>query len=295
MKTTGWRRFSGLANGFTLIEMIGVMAIMAILASVLVPNGLRTLDRAAVNAEAQTLHNLGEQVKLFLKVNGVAPAPATWAQDLGPFADISPVDITTNKRQMVRVLIYEPVLPAAPQRALILSSMRPGLALPVAADLNTVARFDDVWGTADRAIPAVGIDNWAGWAPWRATDGGGDFLVIERVNLAAIYHTDLQDLTITLNNLTGRPVVPPATALAAVSTTYVVVWANGDTPTTGTIAATKNRVLDATALPRSLHPRDRIDLYRVDPVPAGTPPDYSYVLSTQSRTFDFIGTTWIPQ
>ena len=33
-------------GGFTLIEMIGVLAIMAILASVIVPNALRTMDQA---------------------------------------------------------------------------------------------------------------------------------------------------------------------------------------------------------------------------------------------------------
>ena len=54
-------------KGFTLIEMIGVLAIMAILAAVITPNALRTLDRAAIRAEADTLHNLGDQVKNFLK------------------------------------------------------------------------------------------------------------------------------------------------------------------------------------------------------------------------------------
>ena len=40
------------AAGFTMLELIGVMAVIAILSAVIVPNGLRALDRAAISAEA---------------------------------------------------------------------------------------------------------------------------------------------------------------------------------------------------------------------------------------------------
>ena len=76
---------------FTLIEMIGVMAIMAILgAAVIVPNGLRVMDRAAVSAEQQTLANLGKQSVKFLGDIGSPPAVATWATDIATYSDLQP-------------------------------------------------------------------------------------------------------------------------------------------------------------------------------------------------------------
>ena len=282
MKTS--RLLQRCAAGFTMLELIGVMAVIAILSAVIVPNGLRALDRTAISAEAQTLRNLGEQVKQYLKFYGTGPGAATWTQDVGRYADLSPADILTNKRQMARSYIYEPV--ATPQRVLILSSMRSGLVLPVTSDLNTVARFDHVWNTADRQVPATGVNAWAGWAPWRATGGGGDFLVMERVNLAPVYNTDLQSFTVTLNNKTPIVATPTAPAVSATNASYVIVLANGTVQARVTVAASASVVLSP------LHPRDRIDLYRVT---SGGSPDSSYVLSTTGKTFDFNGTNWLPQ
>ena len=66
------------AAGFTLIEMIGVLAIMGILAGVLVPNALRAIENAAVAAEVKTLHGLGDQVRTYLRTQGTPPPVATW-------------------------------------------------------------------------------------------------------------------------------------------------------------------------------------------------------------------------
>jgi prepilin-type N-terminal cleavage/methylation domain-containing protein len=289
MKTTPAQPFYIRREGFTLLEMIGVIAVMAILAATITPNALRMLDRAAVRAEVDTLHNLGEQTKLFLQAKGWAPGlnptlPApTWDQDLGTFADISSADIVTNKRQIARSYIYEPaVLP--PKRALLLSSMRTGLALPVAANLNTTALFDNVWNTADGTVPLAG-GSWAGWAAWRATLNGnaGDYLIIERINLASIYNTDLQSLTITLNNkgstaVSYNLVLADGTSQAAVNIPAPVL------PSTTTVVILSNR-----------RPKERINLYRSA---AGVNLDYSYVLTTTSsgKTFDFnTATNWTPQ
>ena len=60
-------------DGFTLIELIGVLAIMTILAGVIAPNALQSIERAAIRAEHQTLANLGEQVELYLRDQGALP------------------------------------------------------------------------------------------------------------------------------------------------------------------------------------------------------------------------------
>jgi prepilin-type N-terminal cleavage/methylation domain-containing protein len=257
--------------GFSLIELIGVLAIMAILASVIGPNTLRSLDRAAIRAEAQTLENLGEQVKLYLRSAGTAPTPTNWTTSVASYADISPADIATNRRRMNRVYLTDPASTPT-QRVLILSSMRAGLNLPSAANINTAVRFQDIWQTVDGALPTA--ISWSGWLAWNAVGNSADYLLIERVNLSPVYNTDLQSLALTLNNK------------GAAVASYNLVLANG------TVQAAVNVPAGGTAILSNQHPRDRINLYRAA---GGVTLDYSYVLSKTGRTFDFNGTAWIPQ
>lgn len=288
MKTRPHQPTSYRQTGFTLVEMIGVLAIMAILAAAIAPNALRVLEREAVRSEATTLHSIGEQVKVFLKTNGWPPglnpniaARLSWDQDLWKFVDMSPADLLTNKRQMNRAYIYE--TGASPRRVLILSSMRTGLALPTAANLNSLALFDNVWNTVDGALPTAAGTSWAGWAAWRNTLGGttGDYLVIERVNLAPIYNTDLKSLTVILNNKGTVPV------------SYNVVLADGTNQIALNLPAPIAPATTTTANV-TLRPKDRINLYRSA---NGVNQDFSYVVSINStgQTFNFnAGTNWTP-
>jgi prepilin-type N-terminal cleavage/methylation domain-containing protein len=267
-------------RGFTLIEMIGVLAIIAILAGVLAPNALRSIERTAVNAEAQTLRTLGSHVKLYLRDQGTPPTPANWTIALGSYTDLSPGDLATNKRQIGRVYLTDPAtIPT--QRVIILSSMRAGLALPTAANINTAVRFQDIWQTTDGAVPTA--LSWAGWAAWAAVANSGDFLVIERINLLPVYNTDLQTLSITLNNKT-----PPAPAAGATAASYSLTLADGSSVPPVTLSAGASVTL-------TRRPKDRINLYRAV---GGVSLDSSYVLSsnnTSNQTYDFNGSTWTPK
>lgn len=272
MKTAQTSAFLRRARlGFTLIEMIGVLAVIAIVASIITPNALRAIDRAAVTAETQTMHNLGEQVKLYLRDQGTVPTSATWTTAIGGYADISPADIATNKRRIGRVYLTDPAT-VPTQRVIILSGMRTGLALPTAANINNAVRFQDIWATADGAIPTA--ISWAGWSAWSAVAGSGDYLRIERVNLTPVYSTDLQSLTITLNNR------------GAATASYNIVLADGTSQPAVNIPAS------GTAILSNRRTKERFNLYRAA---AGVTLDYSYVLSSTGKTFDFNGTNWIPQ
>ena len=259
------------AAAFTLIEMIGVLAIMAIVASVLVPNALRSMDRAAVRAEAETLAALGEQTKLYLKVNATVPTPANWTTALGSLADLAPVDIATNKRAMARTYLLDPAAVPAP-RVMILSSMRVGLALPTAGAITSAAQFQELWQTPDNTVPAT--TSWGGWSAWNAVSVSGEYLLIERVNLLPIYATELLNVTLTLNNRgTG-------------SASYDLVLPSGANQNPVSVAASSSVVLTG------LFPRTRLNLYSDA---SGGTLNYTYVVAAVGRTFDFDGTNWIPQ
>jgi len=260
----------GRNKAFTLIELIGVLAIMAILAGVIAPNALRALDRAAVNTEFTSLGNLGDELKLYLRDQGVAPTSANWTTTLASYADLSPANLATNKKGVARLYLTDSATNPT-QRVLILSSMRQGLALPAAANIATAAAFQQIWQTADGSIPPA--SSWNGWNAWSTVANSGNYLVIERVNLISVYDTDLESLTLTLNNRGGA------------SASYNLVLANGTSQAAVNVAVGATVILTET-------PRIRLNLYRG---PGGATLDYSYVVSTTGKTFDFNGTDWIPQ
>jgi prepilin-type N-terminal cleavage/methylation domain-containing protein len=255
---------------FTLIELVGVLAIMAILASVIAPNALTALDRAAASSEAQTLASLGGQVKLVLASAGTAPTAANWTTTLASYADLSPAAIAANPRGVARVYLTDPAANPTP-RVLILSSLRGKLALPTAANISTAAAFQQIWQTADGSVPPA--TSWTGWNAWSAVAGSGNLLVIQRVNLQSVYASSLQSLPATLNNR------------GAAAASYQLVLANGTAQATVNVAAGATVVL-------SRHPQDCLNLYSAA---GGAGLNYSYVFSTTGKTFDFDGTNWLPQ
>lgn len=267
MKTPRPSFLRRLSAGFTLVEMIGVMAILAIMAGILTPNVLRSIERASVVAEQQTLGKLGGQVKKYLHDYGFVPAVGTWDTNIATYSEVSVLDIRTNKRQNNRVYLLDPD-PAAPQeRAIILSSMRAGMALPTSANINTALRFAALWDTVDGQVPSA--VSWGGW-----TAQAAEYLIIERINFKSEYRT------IVLQNTSNvLPAIPA-------SVSYGVQPPQGPLQPGVTIIAGGSTTL-------RLVPNMRLNLY------LGTTPatgiDYSYVVNTTPKKFDFNGSHWIPQ
>jgi prepilin-type N-terminal cleavage/methylation domain-containing protein len=260
----------GQTAGFSLIEMIGVMAVMAILASTIAPNVVRSLDRAAVRAEEETLRALGEQAKLYLRDSTTPPSNGAWDAQLATYASLSPFDVLNNRRQMQRVFVNDPT--AANQRALLLSSMHNGTALPSVATIqnNFAGIWNWVWNTATNPRPP-------GFAAATWTADKIPYLVIERINFAPVYRTDLQAFTVTLRNRN-------AAGGAAVS--YRLTRANGTSPGTINIPANSSVAL------APLYTKDQIALFRAA---GGATFDFTYVVSTTGRTLEYHAGAWLIQ
>ena len=150
--------------------------------------------------------------------------------------------------------------------------MRAGLAVPVAADIASAAQFQAIWQTADQTVPPT--TSWGGWSAWSAVANSGESLLVERVNLLPIYSTELAAVTITLNNR------------GAGTTSYNLVLPSGANQAVVNVVAGGNVVLSG------LLPRTRLNLYRAA---AGATLNYTYVVGSAGRTFDFDGANWIPQ
>jgi prepilin-type N-terminal cleavage/methylation domain-containing protein len=236
---------------FTLIEMIGVMAIMAILAATLVPVSLRTIEGAAVKAEAASLKELAQQIKFYARDIGALPGAGTWTADLtGPtrYTSLNATEVQTNIRKTQRLYVPD----VANQRALIISGMRSGVALPTSGQV--LASFQAVWDTPPGSVPAS-----AGWAAWNGSNA--EFLLIERVNC----RSELQTFPIGLKNASGTA-----------SASYLVA-SSGSNPT----------LLPGENSTEQLRSGDRIRLFR-----QGAVLDYTYIVGTRGASLEFNGTTW---
>ena len=242
------------------------MAIMAILATVMVPNVLRSIERAAVRAEAETVSNLGEQAMLYLRDTAAPPTSANWNTVLGTYASLSPADILTNRRQMQRVYVPDPV--AANQRALLISSMRNGAPLPSVAIVQ--ANFAGIWNWVYNSVtnqrpPGFAAASW----PPEITD---TFLVIERVNFAQVYRTDLASYTVILQN---QSVAPTSRTVS-----FRVLNPDGTTKSQGPMAPKPAATWQQTI---TLGAKERLNLY-TGAAYAGL--DYTYVGVSSEKTFD---------
>lgn len=258
-------------RGFSLIELIGVLAIITILAGVIAPNALRSIERAAVQAEGQSLEAIGDQVKLYLRDQGTLPTSINWTNTLAVYSELSPTELAINRRQNARVFLLDPATFPA-ERAILLSSMRTGLNLPSSGNINSAARFQDLWNTPEGTLPGPG--SWNGWNNWAKVANSQDFLVMERINLLPVYRTEFLSFTISLNNNSTAPC------------SYHLI------PASGAASSVVNVPAGATAILTNLRARDRVNLYRSS---GGSNLDYAYVVSDSGKTLDFDGTQWLPQ
>lgn len=253
-------------TGFTLIEMIGVMAILTIMAAVLTPNVLHSIERAAVRAESDNLHTLGQEIGYYLRDNSIGAVPSWptspgsqfatgWSVQLAGYSSLSATDIQVNRRGMYRLYVAD----ATNHRALLISSMRNGVTLPNTGVIT--ANFQGIWDAPDGTVPP-------GFVGWSAGAGGNiEYLVIERVSLASVFQTDLLTYDLYINNPNG-----PALSYKTV-------------PAVGAPSGVLPILPGVAGLKVSLRPRDRLNLYSDS---SGTILNFVYVVSNSPKVFTYM-------
>jgi prepilin-type N-terminal cleavage/methylation domain-containing protein len=118
--------------GFTLLEMIGVIAIMAIMAAVMAPSLVRSVDDAYGDAETENLaaiaQGLEDAVRRRKSIPG--PNPADWAAAIAAETDLPADKIRDNPRGFRRAIYFDPRFFTAANSAFAGYTQTVGLSAP---------------------------------------------------------------------------------------------------------------------------------------------------------------------
>lgn len=186
------------APGFTLIEMIGILAVIAILAVALIPILIKQMDQIAADREIKQLKTFADGLRQQVVKNRFIPDHTSWDSMIASNVGLSISQVRTNGRRVARAFLIDPnfqlqrsgesspsnppytqnvggsiIYPTSP-RLMILSSM--AQALPVSSGINNA--FNTIWNTEEGKVPADSA--WNGYQK-------GDDLKIQRIHLSDLF------------------------------------------------------------------------------------------------------------
>jgi type II secretory pathway pseudopilin PulG len=193
-------------TGFTLIEMVGILAILSILATIIISTTTSRLDFAAANLESTNLVNFATALQTSALRYRYIPGPTTaggtnWVQMIATELGTSPFLVNTNARNSRRVLLTDPnntlSLPYAQTgtgtgsnvpptvRLMILSTLGPAFpASLVDGPPANAPDFNVIWTNADGMFPT----NVSASNPLRSSwSGTGNDLKVQRLDLGASF------------------------------------------------------------------------------------------------------------
>ena len=191
--------------------MVGVLAVMAILAAALVPALIRQMDRIAGEQESAALKSFGDAFQQSIMRKRYIPSATDWATNIATESGVDVINVSTNLRRQPRFFLIDPALrigtnssvlpytqtnwvsgsvvtnnagvivPPLSPRLMILSSIGRALPTNIVSGVGTSTDFNAVWDRNDttNALPATTF-TWTGWPD-------GDDLKIQRVNLSALF------------------------------------------------------------------------------------------------------------
>lgn len=193
--------------GFSMIEMIGVLAIMAVIAAVITPNLSRRISRQNGEREDQSLAMLGESLIRSVRTTQTIPGASSWTTNIAAQTSLSPNDVryvnpadTASGRVFLIHSSFTPTNSSGTDplwtqgasgassvtnaKIIILSSHKSSLTLPVSSGrASSAAVFDAIWDWNYDAATGSPPSGWpAGWT------GNGECLHVQRINLSSLFY-----------------------------------------------------------------------------------------------------------
>ena len=97
-------------GGFSLLEMIGVMAVMAILAGALAPSIFQMIEEGYQGAEAQSIETVAQALQDYVQYTKTIPRDRVedWTAAVADYAGLSPNRVRYNDKRFERRLYIDP-------------------------------------------------------------------------------------------------------------------------------------------------------------------------------------------
>ena len=229
-------------GAFSLIELIGVLTVIAILVAVMVPTLIRQMDRIAGEQETVALQSLSDALQQSILRKRYIPGASDWATNLAAELGVDVGNINLNARRQPRFFLIDPnlrignnssglpytqtnlvfgsvttnntglVIPPLSPRVIILSSIGRALPTDIVSGIVSNNNFSAIWDRNDTAsaLPATSFA-WAGWP-------NGDDLKVQRVHLSPLF----MHLVLTANNSSTNSAEMGYYSIDTTSTNYNV-------------------------------------------------------------------------
>ena len=190
------------SRSFTLIELVGVLAVIAILAAALTPLLIARLKQTARENERKNLDRIAEGLVLYVKESHQIPGPQDWAQAVASMIGWQVDEVLTNRRGLARVFWVDPSFQVGPSTNVTDASQLPYIQGPAGSDkpqnprillISSMGRplpstvhsgvapdeqaFQEIWDLPDQSVPSSW--NW---------NGQGEDLIIHRIHLLPLFH-----------------------------------------------------------------------------------------------------------
>ena len=197
------------SRAFSLIELIGVLAVMAILAGAVVPALIRHIDKIAGHHESAALKSFADALQQSIMRNRSIPTYTNWAPTVAAELGVDISYVTNSPRRQPRFFLIDPALrvgnnssalpynqtmfgsvvtnssgvlvPPLSPRLMILSSIGRPLPGGIASGVQSSTNFNALWDWNDAGVTVPSAPAFAGWP------GSGEDLKIQRVNLSPLF------------------------------------------------------------------------------------------------------------